>query len=159
MNTSEILNQTLAWLYYKDQESPGSMWDISSFLNTLGLKTESQLIGLELAERGYLRTYFRYETRNSFNAAINMSGIQQVAPKEVHALTQVILNTLNSEPEKYHDLSEIPGLESKEWAQLAEFARYLLKQGWIEANSREEKLFVKLTIKGSIYLRNQDTIA
>lgn len=159
MNTIEILNKTLSWLYYKEQETPGSMWDISTFLNTLGLKTESQLIGLELAERGYLRTYYRYETRNSFNASINMSGIQQVAPREVHMLTQVILNTLNSSPDIFHDLSEIPGLESKDWTQLSDFAKYLLKQGWVEAKARDERLFVKLTIKGRLYLRSHDTAA
>ena len=158
-NTIEILNKTLAWLYNKEQETPGSMWDISSFLNTLGLKTESQLIGLQLAERGYLRTYYRYETRNSFNAAINMSGIQQIAPHDVHMLTQIILNTLNSAPEKYHDLSDIPGLESKEWSQLSEFAKYLLKNGWIEAKALNEKLYVKLTLNGKLYLRSQETQA
>lgn len=158
-NTIDILNTTLAWLYNKEQEVPESMWDITSFLNTLGLKTESQLMGLELAERGYLRTYTRYENRNSFNAAINMSGIQQITPHDVHMLTQVILNTLNSAPDKFHDLSDIPGLEDKAWSQLSEFAKYLIMNGWIEAKALNEKLFVKLTLNGNLYLRTQETQA
>lgn len=158
MNTTEILNKTLAWLYYKEQELPGNMWDISSFLKTMGLKTQSHSIGLALAEHGYLSSYYRYENR-AFNATINMNGIKQVAPQQVHALTQVILNTLNSEPNKYHDLSEIPGLDNMVWTQLSEFAKYLLKQGWIEAKAKDDKLYIKLTLQGGLYLRSHDTAA
>jgi hypothetical protein len=159
MNTSEILNKTLAWLYIKEQETPGNMWDITGYLDSIGEQHQSDAIGLELAERGYLRTYYRYESQNSFNAAINTIGMQQVAPEEVFTLTQIVLNMLNCEPDKFHDISELPGLESKEWLQLVEFTRYLLKQGWIEAKVLNDKLLIKLTIEGRLYLRNYEFIA
>ena len=159
MNTSEILNKTLAWLYIKEQEVPGNLWDITGYLDSIGEQHQSDVIGLELAERGYLRTYYRYENQNSFNAAINTIGMQQVAPEEVFTLTQIVLNMLNCEPLKFHDISELPGLESKEWLQLVEFTRYLLKQGWIEAKVLNDKLLIKLTIEGRLYLKNYEFIA
>jgi len=159
MITSEILNKTLTWLYVKEQETPGNMWDITGYLDSIGEQHQSDAIGLELAERGFLRTYYRYETKNSFNAAINITGMQQVAPEEVFTLTQIVLNTLNCEYDKFHDMAELPGLENKEWSQLIEFARYLIKQSWIEAKVISDKLLVKLTIEGRLYLRNYELAA
>ncbi|MDB5263210.1 MAG: hypothetical protein JWQ14_2493 [Adhaeribacter sp.] len=159
MNTSEILNKTLAWLYINEQEKPGHLWDISGYLDSMGEQHQSDVIGLELAERGYLRTYYRYEVQNTFNAAINTWGIQQVAPEEVFTLTQIVLNMLNCEPEKFHNISELPGLENKKWVQLVEFTRFLLKQSWIEAKVLNDKLLVKLTIEGRLYLKNYEFIA
>ncbi|GEO04849.1 hypothetical protein AAE02nite_25130 [Adhaeribacter aerolatus] len=159
MNTSEILNKTLAWLYIKEQEVPGTMWDITGYLDSIGEQHQSEAIGLELAERGYLRTYYRYESQNIFNAAINTIGIQQVAPEEVFTLTQIVLNTLNCEPQRFHDISDLPGLEAKAWLQLVEFTRYLLKQNWIEAKVLNDKLLVKLTIEGRLYLKSYEFIA
>lgn len=159
MNTSDILNKTLAWLYIKEQETPGTMWDITGYLDSIGEQHQSDAIGLEMAERGYLRTYYRYETKNTFSAAINVTGMQQVAPEEVFSMTQIVLNVLNCEPEKHHDISDLPGLETKTWSQLIEFSRYLLKQGFIEAKVLSDKLLVKLTIEGRLYLRNYEFIA
>ena len=159
MNTSEILNKTLAWLYIKEQEVPGNMWDITGYLDSIGEQHQSEAIGLELAERGYLRTYYRYESQNVFNAAINTTGIEQVAPEEVFTLTQIVLNTLNCEPQRYHDISDLPGLEYNAGMQLLEFTRYLLKQNWIEAKVLNDKLLVKLTIEGRLYLKSYEFIA
>jgi len=82
--------------------------------------------------------------------------VNQVAPEEVYILTQVILNTLNIDPDRFHNMFEIPGLETEGWEQLAKVAHYLIKEGWIEPKAVEEKLLVKLTMEGKIYLRNNN---
>ena len=87
------------------------------------------------------------------------SDSQMVTPDEVETLTQIILHTLNSNPDRFHDMAEIPGLESKECMQRMELARYLLKMGLVEATSKDAKLSIKLTIKGSMYLRSHDSAA
>ena len=155
MKSIETLDKTLAWSYFKDQEKPGSTWDIAGFLHTLGLKSQAQLLGSELADQGYQQIDW-YAGKKNFHGSLNIAGKKSKTPEEVNALTQVILHTLNSDPNKFHDMSQIPGLESKAWTHLSEITHYLLKQGWIEASAKDDKLYVKLTFKGSIYLRSLD---
>jgi hypothetical protein len=158
MKSIETLDKTLAWAYFKDQEKPGSTWDIAGFLHTLGLKSQAKLLGSELADQGYQRIDWHTSKRN-YHTSLNITGKKNPFPGEVNALTQVILHTLNSDPKKFHDMSEIPGLESKPWTHLSQITHYLLRQGWIEASAKDDKLYVKLTFKGSIYLRSLDLTA
>ncbi|MDB5263480.1 MAG: hypothetical protein JWQ14_2763 [Adhaeribacter sp.] len=81
-------------------------------------------------------------------------SMKHVAPQELYILTQVILHTLNTEPERFHNMSEIPGLESWRWNQLGEIARYLLKQGWIEVKPKTDGFLIKLTISGKVFVCN-----
>src|SRR5687767_12097411 len=62
----------------------------------------------------------------------DLAGLAKVVPPELSTLTQVILNTLNSEPNRFHDMGKLPGLENRDWHQLGQIARYLLMQRWIE---------------------------
>lgn len=158
MKSIETLDKTLAWSYIKDQEKPGSTWNIAGFLHTLGLKSQAKLLGSELADQGY-HHIDRYASEKTYSTSLNNSGKKSRSPEEVNTLTQVILHTLNSDPKKFHDMSEIPGLESKAWTQLSEITHYLLKQGWVEASAKDNKIFVRLTFKGSIYLRSLDLTA
>lgn len=158
MKSTDILNKTLGWLYSGEQNTAEGTWDIFGFLNLLSIKNKGDLIGLELAERGYLHSYEHFENRSFHNPA-NVPGSYQAVPQHVHAFTQVILHTLNCDSLKFHDMSEIPGLENKSWDQLSEFAHYLLKQGWIEVKNKDNKLYIKLTIQGNLYLRSHDTAA
>lgn len=158
MKSIETLDKTLAWAYFKDQEKPGSTWDIAGFLHTLGLKSQAQLLGSELADQGYQQIDWN-ATKKPYSAAGFMTGKKAGFPQEVNTLTQVILHTLNSDPKRFHDMSEIPGLEAKAWTHLSEITHYLLKQGWVEASAKDDKLYVKLTFKGSIYLRSLDLTA
>lgn len=158
MKSIETLDKTLAWAYFKDQEKPGSTWDIAGFLHTLGVNSQAQLLGSELADQGYQRIDWHANKRN-YRASLGIAGKKKPFPGEVDALTQVILHTLNSDPKKFHDMSEIPGLESKAWTHLSQITHYLLRQGWVEASAKDDKLYVKLTIKGSIYLRSLDLTA
>jgi hypothetical protein len=158
MKSTETLDKTLAWSYFKDQEKPGSTWDIAGFLHTLGRQSQAQLLGSELADQGYQRIDW-YRNKKNYAATLGIGGKKNRTSAKVNALTQVILHTLNSDPKKFHDMSEIPGLESKAWTNLSEITHYLLKQGWVEASAKDDKLFVKLTFKGSIYLRSLDLTA
>jgi hypothetical protein len=158
MKSIETLDKTLAWSYFKDQEKPGSTWDIAGFLHTLGLKSQAQLLGSELADQGYQRIDWHANKKN-YHASLSIAGKKNPFPGEVNALTQVILHTLNSDPKKFHDMSEIPGLESKAWTHLSQITHYLLRQGWVEASAKDDKIYVKLTFKGSIYLRSLDLTA
>jgi hypothetical protein len=156
MNTTEILNKSLAWFYYKEQGMNGSKMELNSLLQSY---SQNQLLGLEIAGGTDFRNTFGYEVNDAGVAAVDIAGVQQVAPQEVYILTQVILNTLNTEPEKFHVMAEIPGLEAGAGNQLAKVASYLIKQGWIEAKTTEAGLLVKLTIQGKLYLRNNDAWA
>jgi hypothetical protein len=158
MKSIETLDKTLAWAYFKDQEKPGSTWDIAGFLHTLGLKSQAQLLGSELTDQGYQRIDWHGNKKHD-RASLSIAGKKNRFPGEMNALTQVILHTLNSDPKKFHDMSEIPGLENKAWTHLSQITHYLLKQGWVEAKAKDDKLYVKLTFKGSIYLRSLDLTA
>lgn len=153
MKPSETLDKTLAWSYFKDQEKPGSTWDIAGFLHTLGLQSQAQLLGSELADQGYQQIDW-YATKKSYHASLRITGKKTGRTEEVNALAQVILHTLNSNPKRFHDMSQIPGLESKAWTHLSEITHYLLKQGWVEASAKDDKFYVKLTFKGALYLKS-----
>ena len=73
------------------------------------------------------------------------------APQELNLITQVVLNTLNSAPNRFHDLSELPGLETHAPQQLDQFSNYLSQQGWIEEKVMVTGLLVKLTMKGQLF--------
>jgi hypothetical protein len=80
----------------------------------------------------------------------------KVVPQEIYTLTQVILNTLNSEPNRFHDMGNLPGLENRDWHQLGQIARYLLKQRWIEVKVTRNGFLIKLTIQGKVLVCNHD---
>ncbi|MGV3589450.1 MAG: hypothetical protein ACO1OF_20755 [Adhaeribacter sp.] len=114
----------------------------------------NQFTGLEVAEGGEIRSYYRCEPKKlpetNFTVA---SECQTDTSEELYFLTQVILNTLNTEPERFHDMFDIPGLETESWEQLANVTQYLIAEGWIEPKAVAEKLLVKLTIEGKLYLQ------
>jgi hypothetical protein len=159
MNTTEILNKSLAWLYYKEKKSTGASRDVSNLLVATNTYNPSQSGGSELNEKDAYRYNFGYEVKYTVNHTAEPIGKTLVAPQELYILTQVILNTLNTEPDRFHDMSEIPGLEGREWNQLGQVARYLLKQGWIEAKAIEAGFLIRLTIQGKIYVGNNDAWA
>ena len=154
MNTTEILNKSLAWLYYKERKSTGTSREISNLLKATNSYSKCQMGGAELNEKDAHLYYFGYEVKYAGNQGTEPGGMAQVAPQELYILTQVILNTLNTEPERFHDMSEIPVLEGRECIQLGQVARYLLKQGWIEAKGIETGFLIKLTMQGKIYVGN-----
>ena len=81
-------------------------------------------------------------------------GLRLVAPQELYILTQIILNTLNTESDQFHDMSELPGLENHDPNQLSQVAGYLLKQGWVEVKAIETILLIKLTMPGKMFVGN-----
>ena len=154
MNTAEILSKSLAWLSCREQEIPLPGQEFSDVLNLLNATASSQFAGLAIAENGEIRNFYKNGRQNSFVTFPNVTDEKPVAPEEVYFLTQVILNTLNTEPNRFHDMLDIPGLEAEAWDQLFGVAHYLITQGWIEPKATGEKLLVKLTIEGKIYLSN-----
>jgi len=150
MNSTDILDKTLAWLYSKEQDAFFSSRILSYFL---------QPALPEWSYGGYLYNYNQEGEGSTLPITRSYSDQQAVTPREVEDLTQIILHTLNSDPDRFHDMAEIPGLEAQECIQRMELARYLLKQGLIEAASKETQLSIKLTIKGSMYLRSHDSAA
>jgi len=159
MNSTDILDKTLAWLYAKEQDASISCRILSYFLQPIGGKTMLHTANSEGNNSISLYAYSQDKENNTFPISRNHFDQQAVTPREVETLTQIILHTLDSDPDRFHDMAEIPGLETNEWMQRMELARYLLKQGLIEANSKETKLFIKLTIKGIMYLRTHDSAA
>lgn len=129
-------------------------YDISDTLSSLQDSFFSQFTGLEVAEGGEIRSYYRCEPKKLGNTNFTV-GLEHetAAPEELYFLTQVILNTLNTQPERFHDMFDIPGLETESWEQLVSVAQYLIAEGWIEPNIVAEKLLVKLTIEGKLYLQ------
>jgi len=159
MNASDILDRTLAWLYSNEQDATISTRFLSYFLQPIGGKTMLHLASQTRNDSGYR---FNFDQENDGNSyAINRSypDLPMATPREVEDLTQIILHTLNSDPDRFHDMAEIPGLEAKEWTHRMELARFLLKQGLIEANTRESILSIKLTIRGTMYLRSHESAA
>ncbi|PIQ19695.1 MAG: hypothetical protein COW65_19320 [Cytophagales bacterium CG18_big_fil_WC_8_21_14_2_50_42_9] len=160
MNTTDILDKTLAWLYAKEHDATISSRILSYFLQPIGGKIQLQSATPDWGARGYQFDGSNKETEESvLHINRSYSNQQGVPPQEVEDLTQIILHTLNTNPDRFHDMAEIPGLETQEWMQRMELARYLLKQGLIEANTQGSILFIKLTIKGSMYLRTHDSAA
>jgi len=159
MNSTDILEKTLVWLYSQEQNAIISSRILSYFLQPIGGKTMRQAVGSEWPQSNYRYDYSQEKENHSLHVNRSNSDNQAVPPREVEALTQIILHTLNSEPERFHDMAEIPGMETKENIQRMELARYLLKMGLIEATSKETQLSIKLTIKGIMYLRTHDSAA
>ncbi|MDB5261025.1 MAG: hypothetical protein JWQ14_306 [Adhaeribacter sp.] len=156
MNTTENLHQSFAWLSGEAREKSLPCYDVSDVLNLMNISFFSQFGGLEVAADGEIRGFNRFVQNRPYDTATDAAEVKQAAPEEVYFLTQVILNTLNTVPERFHDMFDIPGLETEGWELLANVAQYLITQGWIEPKAVEEKLLVKLTIEGKIYLRNSN---
>jgi hypothetical protein len=158
MNTTEILNKSLAWLHTKERKMTGTSREIVNLLLDTHTFSPSQMGGSELSEQeGHL-----YASGNGFiynSHTTESDGNTQVAPQELYILTQVILNTLNTEPERFHDMAALPGLESRNRRQLGQIARYLLNQVWIELRATRTGVLIKLTIEGKIYLGNHNAWA
>lgn len=157
MNTTDILNKSLAWLSYTETASIGSARNAARKLQPAESFCANQFLDLKLAECGVTRNNFGYEIAPATDLLPipvgTPVGFQQVEPMEVYILTQLILNTLNTDSNAFHNMAEIPGLEDREWDQLGEVASYLLSQGWIEAKASAKDFFLRLTIQGKVYLR------
>lgn len=151
MNTTEILNKSLAWLYYKECKSTGTSRQTASQLGRSIVFSPKQKGSSEWYRKEGTRSNFGYETKQAPAEAIDLAP---VAPQELYILVQVILNTLNTEPNRFHNMSEVPGLEERSWNQLGQVARYLIKQGWIEAQPIDGGFLIKLTIQGKVYVDN-----
>lgn len=154
MNTTEILNKSLAWLSYTETTSKGSIRNAVNNLQPTESFCADQFLDLKLAECGVMRNNFGYEIAPATDLRIPSVGFQQAEPMEVYVLTQLILNTLNTDSAAFHNMSEIPGLEGRAWDQLGEVASYLLRQGWVEAKANAKDFFLRLTIQGKVYLRS-----
>jgi len=153
MNTTEILNKSLAWFNYKETATTSNR-NVVNQPQAINSFSSNQFLDLKLAECGVFRNDFGYEIAPITDAGAIANDFQQAAPVEVYILTQLILNTLNTDSNAFHNMSEIPGLETREWDQLGEVASYLLKQGWVEAKANAKDFFLRLTIQGKIYLRS-----
>ena len=156
MNTTEILSRSIAWISGRVEGKALPGCGIADVLNSLSDSFFSQFTGLEVAEGGEIRSYYRCGIPGV--APFHDGFVNATAPEEVYFLTQVILNTLNTEPNRFHDMFDIPGLEAEEWHQLASVAQYLVSEGWIEPKAGAKKLLVKLTFEGEIYLRNNNPL-
>ena len=160
MNNTDILDKTLAWLNYTDQEESLSGRILSYFLRPEGGRTQLQLAFPDYTGNRYFHFFGQQQESYTLRiAAEDASDNAKVTPQEVEDLTQIILHTLNSDPDRFHDMAEIPGLEAKEYLQRLEITRYLSKQGLIEATAIDSKLSVKLTIRGTMYLRTHESAA
>jgi len=159
MNTTDILDKTLAWLNYTEQEESISSRILSYFLQPEGGRTQLQLAFPDWTGNKYYHLFDQEQESYTLRITGDTSDTAKVTPQEVEDLTQIILHTLNSDPERYHDMAEIPGLEAKEYLQRLEITRYLSRQGLIEANAIDTKLSVKLTIRGTMYLRTHESAA
>ena len=111
---------------------------------------------LELSEKDAQPFKLGYGVTLSLNQAPELVGMAKMVPQELYTLTQVILNTLNSEPNRFHDMGKLPGLENKDWHQLGQIARYLRKQRWIEVKVTRNGFLIKLTIQGKVLVCNHD---
>ena len=159
MNTTDILDKTLAWLNYTEQEESISSRILSYFLGPEVGRMQLQLAFPDWNGNRYFHFFGQPQEWYTLRMAGDSSDNSKVTPREVEDLTQIILHTLNSDPERFHDMAEIPGLESKEYLHRLEITRFLLKQGLIEATSIGTKLSVKLTIRGTMYLRTHESAA
>lgn len=159
MNTTEILNKSLAWLYYKERKTTGLSRDFSHLSQVTTTCKNNQVTGYDLCDKNNWVNNFGSEFKWTSNYQPEAPTFAQVAPQELFILTQVILNTLNTEPERFHDMTEIPDMECHTWTQLGEVALYLLKQGWIEAKATTTGFLIKLSIPGKIYLGNNEALA
>ncbi|MGV3588913.1 MAG: hypothetical protein ACO1OF_18055 [Adhaeribacter sp.] len=155
MNTTEILNKSLTWLYYKERKTTGTNRSISNLQQGNNAPLSGRITGYDIYEKNKRSN----QAASSVNQATEATDLTQVAPQELYILTQVILNTLNTEPDRFHDMSEIPGLENREWNQLGQIALYLMKQGWIEAKGTATGFLIKLSMQGKIYLGNNEAWA
>ncbi|WP_146901250.1 hypothetical protein [Adhaeribacter aerolatus] len=160
MNTTEILNKSLAWLYYnKERKTTGINQNTPNLSAVTNSYRTSQVTGYD----SYEKSTRRNNIGNGFKSAVyqpaEANHFASVEPHELYILTQVILNTLNTEPDRFHDMSEIPGLESRQWSQLGQIALYLLKQEWIEAKATSTGFLIKLSMQGKIYLGNNEAWA
>jgi len=153
MNITEKLQNSLAWFPTGKQGEAGARYDISAVLDLVNLNFAQ---GLEISEDGKIRAYCRNNNVGYASATDDVAATKPVVTEEVYFLTQVILNTLNSDPERYHNMLDIPGLETEGWNELASVAQYLITQGWVEPKTLNEKLLVKLTIQGKVYLRTNN---
>lgn len=158
MDTTEIIEKSLAWLYFTEQELTGNSWDLADHLNLPDASLLNPFIVLEVNRNGSLQESFHFSAKDSCITTVNIAGLQPAAPQEVYVLTQIILNTINTESSTFHDMAEIPGLESGEDNHLAVVARYLIKQyllrqGWIEAKVSDNGLLIKLSLEGKLYLK------
>ena len=152
MATQEVIEKTLVWLYNKHKENHTEMWDISQYVKSLGLPTNGETIGLELAKRGYLSTYDNFRRTDSFNAAISFTGIQQVAPVEVMRLMLNVLTHLKISKSEYFNLATIPALKNQNWRQIGNLAKFLLKRKFISVQGEDTKLYAQITQLGLQYL-------
>jgi hypothetical protein len=159
MNTTEILNKSLAWLHTKERSTTDTSQELSKLLLVTNTYRSCQMGVSELSEEQAHLYSFGYNVKYTLNRNTEAGGIAQIAPQELYILAQVILHTLNTEPERFHDMSELPGLESRNWYQLGQIARYLLKQGWIEVKAIRIGFLIKLTIDGKIHVGNHDAWA
>lgn len=159
MNTTEILNKSLTWLYYKERKTTGTSRSISNLQQVNNSPKSGRITGYDFYEKNSRGNHVNIEFKSSVNQAAEAPGFTQVAPQELYILTQVILNTLNTEPDRFHDMSEIPGLENRSWNQLGQIALYLMKQGWIEAKGTATGFLIKLSMQGKIYLGNNEAWA
>ncbi|GEO05981.1 hypothetical protein AAE02nite_36450 [Adhaeribacter aerolatus] len=159
MNTREILSKSIAWISCRDRETALPAYEVSNVLNSLNDSFFSHFTGLEVAEGGEIRSYYRCGGQAVADCILKEDLLHVTAPEEVYFLTQVILNTLDTEPDRFHDMFDIPGLEMEEWARLAGLAQYLIAEGWIESKAGEERLLIKLTIEGELYLRNNNALS
>ena len=154
MNTTEILNKSLAWLYLGERNTRGLNRGFSDQLQVNLTCSSGWLIGFESNGSHEWRYYFGDEGKDAAHPASDVINLSPVAPQELYILTQIILHALNTEPGRFHVLSELPGLENRDGHQLELLACYLVKQGWIEARTWENGFLVKLSIQGKIFVGN-----
>lgn len=152
MAMQEVIEKTLVWLYNKHKENHTEMWNISQYVKSLGLSTTSENIGLELANRGYLSTYYNFRSTDTFNAAISFAGMQQVAPAEAMALTLKVLAHLKTSKSEYFDLDTVPALKNQDWNQICDLAKFLLKKKFVMVQGVDTNIFARITQAGLQYL-------
>ena len=158
MNTTEILNKSLAWLQTKEGKITDTSREIAHLLLDTHPFSSCQMGGSALSEKEAHLYSFGEEVKYNNPKTVPDSTTQE-ALLEIYILTQVILNTLNTEPERYHNMAALPGLESWDWHQLGQIARYLVNQGWIEVQAIKTGFLIKLTIEGKIYVGNHNAWA
>lgn len=159
MNPTDLLDKTMAWLNYAEPEESLSNRILSYFFRPMGARTQLQLAFPDWTANNYFHLFGEQHESFTYNPNSDTTNSPAVTPQEVVDLTQIILHTLNSDAERFHDMAEIPGLEAKAYLYRLEITRYLLKQGLIEATSIGPKISVKLTIKGTMYLRTHESAA
>lgn len=135
MATLEVIEESLVWLYNKHKENHTNMWDISQFVKSLGLPSSNEQKGFELRQQGNCL----------FTSEVTGEGKQLGTSAEMMALTLKVLAHLKVSKNEYFDLDIIPALQNRNWNQIGDLTKYLLKKNFVKIKGIDSKVYAQIT--------------